>query len=294
MSLKVVFVGMGRMGSRMAARILDAGLQLTVFSRDSSKCAPLAEKGALVAGSLEEALLEADVVLTMVSDDGALKSVVSEEFLKSRPSSQPLINVSFSTVSVDLVRSLTAMHVSLGHDLVSCPVFGRPADAQNGALNLCLAGPLRAKETVAPYLGPLGKVWDFGDFAADANVVKLAGNFMIASLIETLSEAFALVENNDANPAAFFELMTNTLFGAPAVRAYGKLIMDADFAEAGFLTSLGAKDCNLVKKAARISHTPMPFASVLEDRFVRALAKGWGGRDWTVISQLSREDASMR
>jgi 3-hydroxyisobutyrate dehydrogenase-like beta-hydroxyacid dehydrogenase len=181
----------------------------------------------------------------------------------------------------------------MDHSLLSCPVFGRPEAAVKGTLNLCLAGPRHAKEVVAPYLKPLGRIWDFGYIAAGANAVKLAGNFMISALIETLAEAFTLVENHDISQKDFFDLMSQSLFNAPAVHVYGQLLLNADFSNPGFLTSLGAKDSNLVKKAARLSHTPMPFASVLEDRFIRAMAKGWGDKDWSIISQLQRDDAGL-
>jgi 3-hydroxyisobutyrate dehydrogenase-like beta-hydroxyacid dehydrogenase len=289
--MKAVFIGLGRMGSNMARRILSANLPLTVYNRTADKAELLAEAGAAIAQNPQQAFSRADLVITMVSDDLALTSILTSENLKLL--SPGAIHVSMSTISVGLAESLTASHADLGHTMLSCPVFGRPAAAESGSLHLCLAGPSEAKEKVRAYLMPMGTIWDLGDKPAGANGVKLAGNFMIASLIETLSEAFSLVENHGVNPESFFELMSGTLFNAPAVKTYGKLILDGDFENAGFLAALGAKDVRLLKEAARNSQTPMPFASIVEDRFLRILARGWGNKDWCVIGQIQREDAGL-
>ncbi|MDR0621124.1 MAG: NAD(P)-dependent oxidoreductase [Deltaproteobacteria bacterium] len=292
MTEKSVFIGLGRMGSPMAQRILAEGLPLVVHNRDVGKTKPLVDLGAKVADGLDGAVAGADLIMTMVSDDSALLAVAEEGRLKK--AAPGLIHVSLSTVGVDTVLYLESLHESLGQTLLSCPVFGRPEAAREGKLNLCLSGPKAAKDKALAYLEPMGKVWDFGLRPQGSNAVKLAGNFMIASLIELLSEAFSLVENHGVPPEAFFGLMSGTLFNAPAVHTYGRLILEADFDKAGFLGSLGAKDAGLVREAARRSHTPMPFCSALEDRFLRLLARGWGDKDWSAISDLQREDAGLK
>ncbi|MDR1314424.1 MAG: NAD(P)-dependent oxidoreductase [Deltaproteobacteria bacterium] len=287
--MKHVFVGLGRMGSGMARRLLDAGLPLDLYNRDQAKAQPFREAGAKVHTSLPEALSGAGALFTMLSDDEALKAVVNRETLSML--APGAVHVSLSTVGVPAALEAAALAREAKVHHLSSPVFGRPEAAAAGTLKLCVSGPSAAKKTVKAYLPAMGEIWDFGDEPGSACAVKLAGNFMIASLIETLSEAFSLVENHGVSPEAFFGMMSGTIFDAPAVKTYGNLILKGAFDGAGFTVALGAKDASLVKEAARRTRTPMAFASILEDRFLRALARGWEGKDWCSISALQREDA---
>jgi 3-hydroxyisobutyrate dehydrogenase-like beta-hydroxyacid dehydrogenase len=287
--MKHVFVGLGRMGSRMARRILDSGLPLELFNRDPAKAEPFRGSGATIHQDLGSALRGAGAVYTMLSNDLALKSVMGPDSLALL--APGAVHVSFGTVGVMTAREAAFLAREAGRLHLSCPVFGRPEAAAAGALRLCVSGPAAARERAAAYLAPLGEIWDFGDDPVSACAVKLCGNFMIASLIETLSEAFSLAEAHGVEPEAFFRLMSGTLFNAPAVRTYGALILEGAFDRAGFTAELGAKDASLVKEASRASRTPMPFASVLEDRFLRALSRGWGAKDWCAISALQKEDS---
>ncbi|MDR3154765.1 MAG: NAD(P)-dependent oxidoreductase [Deltaproteobacteria bacterium] len=289
--MKHVFIGLGRMGSGMARRILDAGLPLELYNRDPSKSAPFREAGATVHATLPEALDGAGAVFTMLSDDEALREAMPPENLALL--APGAVHVPMGTLGVDCVREAAAHAAEKGARLVGAPVFGRPDAAAAGRLRVCVSGPQAAKEAVRGYLEPLGEIWDFGELPSAAAAVKLCGNFMIASLIESLSEAFSLAESNGVAPEAFFEMISGTLFDAPAVKTYGPLLLKGDFERPGFTAALGAKDALLVKDAARRSRTPMPFASVLEDRFLRALARGWAGKDWCCVGALQREDAGL-
>jgi 3-hydroxyisobutyrate dehydrogenase-like beta-hydroxyacid dehydrogenase len=139
----------------------------------------------------------------------------------------------------------------------------------------------------------MGPIYDMGERAAGANAVKITGNFLISSTIEMMAEAFSLVEKNGISPETFFELVSNTNFSCPVVKIYGRLILDERFEPAGFKASLAAKDVGLVRAAAKGSRTPMPMASLVEDRFLRILARGWQDRDWSVIGRHQREDAGL-
>jgi 3-hydroxyisobutyrate dehydrogenase-like beta-hydroxyacid dehydrogenase len=277
------------MGSGMAMRILDAGLPLEVYNRDLSKAAPFRERGIRVHETVRDALDGADAAFTMLSDDHALRSVINRETLRiMAPGS---VHVSMSTVGA--ACSVETAFLAEGHGVrhLSAPVFGRPEAAASGKLRLCVSGDQPARLALAPHLSSMGEIWDFGKDPGAAPAVKIAGNFMIASLIETLSEAFSLVGNHGVEPEAFFRMMSGTLFDAPAVRTYGELILAGSFEEPGFPLSLGFKDAGLAKEAARRTRTPMALASLLEDRFLRAMARGWDRKDWCVISDLQKEDA---
>ena len=289
--MKAVFIGLGSMGAPMATNILDAGLPLGVYNRNAAKAEPFVQLGATVYTDPAEAVSGSDLVFTMLADDAALASVMSDTHIQSMASGG--VHISLSTISVDLSARLAETHARSGSGYLGCPVLGRPDAAASGALHLCLAGSAVGKERVLPYLNPMGKVWDFGDSPANAHAVKLAVNFMFGSIMEALAEAFTLVENNGIAPERFYELLTGSILNVPTVKNYGRLMLDGNFDQAGFTARLGAKDFGLVRAAAKASRTPMPMASLVEDRLIRVLAHGWGEKDWSVIGLAQREDAGL-
>ncbi|MDR2456235.1 MAG: NAD(P)-dependent oxidoreductase [Deltaproteobacteria bacterium] len=289
--MKSSFIGLGRMGAPMAARIIQSGKKLTVFNRDAEKAKPLIDLGAQKAASADEAFKGASLVFTMVSNDDALDSVATVSRIGSM--AEGGVHVSMSTISVAFAETLSNRHASLGTGFLSCPVFGRPSAAAQGAINLCLAGPSEAKERARPFLEPMGPIYDMGEKASGANAVKIAGNFMIASAIEMMSEAFSLAEKHGVAAESFYNLVSQTNFSCPVVKIYGRLILDESFEPAGFSANLASKDVGLVRAAARGSLTPMPMASVLADRFLRIQARGWGEKDWSVAGRCQREDAGL-
>jgi 3-hydroxyisobutyrate dehydrogenase-like beta-hydroxyacid dehydrogenase len=287
----LAFLGLGHMGQPMAGRILEAGHTLRVYNRNADKSAALKELGAKTAATPLEAVAGADAAFTMLSDDAALEAVMTDETIRAL--ADGATHVSMSTISVTLAGSMARRHTQLGRTYLGCPVFGRPDAAAAGQLRLCLSGPQKAKDSMRPLLECLGEIWDFGEEAASGNAVKLAGNFMLASVVELLGEAYSLVEKHQIAPEVFHNFMSSTLLAAPAVKTYGQLILKADFDRAGFSVALAAKDMGLVRDAARRSKTPLPLAAVVEDHLIRALARGWGEKDWSVISLGQREDAGL-
>jgi 3-hydroxyisobutyrate dehydrogenase-like beta-hydroxyacid dehydrogenase len=289
--MKASFIGLGRMGAPMAKRILASGRKLTVYNRSPEKSKPLAEAGAAVAKSADAAFKGAGLVFTMVSNDDALSSLATPSRVGAMAPGGA--HVSLSTISAELSEAMTNQHASLGASFLGCPVFGRPQAAADGTLAVCLAGAPEAKAAARPWLEAIGRVHDLGDRPVGANAVKLAGNLMIATTIEMLAESFSLVEKHGVDPEAFFQLVSTTNFSAPAVKIYGRLLLDAAYEPAGFAAALAAKDVGLVRAAARQSRTPMPLASLLEDRLLRILARGWGKMDWSVIGLDQRRDAGL-
>lgn len=289
--MKLTFIGMGSMGQNMAARLLGAGHALTVYNRDQQKCLPLKDLGAGVAATPAEAVLDADIVFSMLADDVALCDVFSDDVIKAM--GNEAIHVVMGTVSIDIIKHLTTTHARHGRGLVACPVFGRPNVAAAGELKLCLAGPEPYKEKVRPYMKAMGELRDFGTIASNSMAVKLAGNLIQAALIQTLSESFCFVEKNGVDPEEFFTLISTTMMAAPAVRLFGRIVLDAGYEHAGFAAALGAKDIRLACAAASASNTPMPIAFEVAKRFELVLNRGWKANDWTVIAKLQREDCGL-
>jgi 3-hydroxyisobutyrate dehydrogenase-like beta-hydroxyacid dehydrogenase len=291
--MRVGFIGLGNMGSGMAANLLRAGHELTVFNRSPEKRRPLIDLGARTAETVAEACT-GEVVITMVADDSALRRVALAEDGIVDKLRQGATHISMSTVSVELIRDLTQAHQQAGQQFVAAPVFGRPEVAAAGKLFIVVAGAPAAVTICQPLFDAMGqRTFPFGTEPAAASLVKLSGNFMIAATIETLGEALSLVSKGGIEPGSFVELLTATLFPAPAYRTYGALIAASQFQPAGFAAPLGHKDVRLLLAVAESLRVPMPIGSLLNDRFLRLLAQGGESLDWSAISQLAAADAGL-
>ena len=289
--MKVGFIGLGQMGSGMALNLLGAGHEVTVYNRSAEKCEALREKGARVAARVAEACGGA-AVFTMLADDAALEGVAFGEGGILRHLAAGAIHVASSTISVDLSRRLAEAHAKAGQGFVAAPVFGRPEAAAGRKLFVVAAGAEKAVAAVTPLLEAIGqRTFAVSDQPEMANLVKLSGNFLIASVIEALGEAMALAGKGGIDRHQYLEILTSTLFNVPLYKTYGGLIADRKFEPAGFAAPLGQKDVRLVLAAAETLRVPMPLASLLRDRFLTLLARGGDQLDWSAIGDLPRQDA---
>ena len=291
--MKVGFIGLGNMGSAMAANLLRAGHEMTVFNRSPEKRRALIDLGARGADTVAEAC-SGEVVITMLADDSALRRVTLGEAGILDTLGRGATHISMSTVSVELTRDLTQAHEQAGQQFVAAPVFGRPEAAAAAKLFILVAGPAAAVRICQPLLDAMGqRTFPLGTEPATASLAKLAGNFMIAATIETLGEVLSLVGKGGIEPGTFVDLLTSTLFPAPAYRTYGALIAESKFQPAGFAAPLGHKDVRLLLAAAESLRVPMPIGSLLNDRFLRLLAQGGESLDWSAITQLAAADAGL-
>jgi 3-hydroxyisobutyrate dehydrogenase-like beta-hydroxyacid dehydrogenase len=282
--MKVGFIGLGRMGQAMAARILGGGHELVVYNRTRAKCADLEKAGAKVAGSMAEACKGRDVVISMVTDDKALLEVVKEGVVPGLP--KGAIHVAMGTHSVAAIREIGPLHDNAGQVLVGAPVLGRPEAAAAGQVGVVAAGPKDAVAKVAPLFEVIGRrTFDAGVKPEGASVVKLANNMMIGCAIEAMGEGFSLVRKYGVDPATFYDVMTDGLFSAPAYKVYGNIIVKQSYATAGFTTTLGLKDANLAMAAALAANVPLPSLNVYRDRLLGAIAHGEAEQDWAVMAR---------
>jgi 3-hydroxyisobutyrate dehydrogenase-like beta-hydroxyacid dehydrogenase len=291
--MDVGLIGLGRMGTGIAKSLLRAGHRVTLYNRTRERAEALRKDGAVVAGSVAEAC-RGDAVLTMLADDAAVEAVVFGEngVLKSLPREQ--VHISLSTISVALSDRLAAEHSRARQEFISSPVFGRPEAAEQGKLAVVAAGPKATVERFKPLWEAIGqKLLVIGEQPSKANVVKLTGNFLIATVVESLGEAFAFARKSGVDATALLDFLTSTLFNAPVYKTYGALIVEGKHDHVGFALPLGFKDVRLVMQAADAKAVPMPIASVLHDRFVTALARGYERMDWSVIGQVAAEDAGL-
>lgn len=292
-TMKVGFIGIGRMGIGMAGRLLQAGHELTVYNRTPDKAKPLVALGAKPAAKISEAC-RGDVAITMLADDEAVESVVFGEGGILQSLGKDAIHVSMSTISVALSEKLTAAHERAGQRFVSATVFGRPDAAAAGKLFVITAGAQDVLGMCAPLFEAMGqKTFHMGDEPKAANLVKLSGNFLLASTIEAFGEAMALISKGGIDKHRYLELLTSTLFTGPVFTNYGALVAERKFEPAGFAAKLGEKDIRLALAAAQDLRAPMPLASLLHDRFLTLLARGGEDLDWSAIGGLAASDAGL-
>jgi 3-hydroxyisobutyrate dehydrogenase-like beta-hydroxyacid dehydrogenase len=282
------------MGSGMARNLIKAGHQLTVYNRTRQRAEGLESLGARVVSSPAEAASAAEVLITMLADDGAVEDVLLGHDGAMGALPPGAVHVGMSTISVQLSRRLVAEHQRKQQHYIAAPVFGRPDAAAAGKLFIVAAGPLQQIERCRGLFDRMGqKTFVVDEQAPAANVVKLTGNFLITTVIESLSEAFALVRKSGLNAEKFLEVMTESLFTAPLYRNYGSMIVSDKFEPAGFKMPLGFKDNRLVLAAAEEVRAPIPMASLIHDRFLEAMALGLSNADWSAISRVSQRNAGL-
>ena len=291
--MNVGFIGLGNMGLPMARNLLKAGHAVTVYNRTAERAESLRAEGATVAGEAGGAC-GGDVLITMLADDPAVKSVVFGGQLIPRlaPSA---VHISMSTISVELAGELAQAHAKAGNHFISAPVFGRPEAAVAAKLAVVAAGPAAMIAQCQPLFDAVGqRTFVVGEVAPQANTIKLAGNFLVLSVIESLGEAYALLRKSGIEPERFLEVMTSTLFSAPVYKTYGNLIAKEQFEPAGFKLPLGLKDVSLVLAAAADARAPMPVASLVRDHILAAIARHGGELDWSSFSRISAENAGLK
>ncbi|MCK0176750.1 NAD(P)-dependent oxidoreductase [Mycolicibacterium sp. F2034L] len=289
--MRLGFIGLGNMGSAMARNLLTAGYDVTVHNRSPQKVEALAAEGAHAARTVADAC-GGDAVVTMLADDAAVEAVSfgADGIIGSL--APGAVHVSASTISVALAERLTSAHAEAGQRFVSAPVFGRPEAAAAKKLFVVAAGAPASVEAVTGLFDAMGqRTFVVGEEPMAANLVKLSGNFLIASVIESLGEALALVTKGGIDGEQYLDLLTSTLFDAPVYRTYGGLVARREFEPPGFAATGGLKDVRLALAAGEALQVPLPVASLLRDRFLTLLATGGGHLDWSAIGALSAWEA---
>jgi len=291
--MKLGFLGLGRMGAGMARNLLRAGHDVAVYNRTREKAEALRTDGARVAKSPADACRDAEAVFTMLSDDAALDELVFGADGIASALAANAIHISCSTISTALARRLAAEHAARGQCYLSVPVFGRPEAAENKKLLVVAAGRAELIARCQPLFEAIGRqTFIVGDQPWQANAVKLCGNFMIASMIETFGEAFAVLRKAGVAPHAFLDIM-NALFASPVYANYGRIIADEKFEPAGFALKLGLKDIRLALAAAEECAAPLHIASLIRDHLLSAVAHGQADLDWSSVTLVAARNAGQ-
>jgi 3-hydroxyisobutyrate dehydrogenase-like beta-hydroxyacid dehydrogenase len=290
--MRVGFIGLGNMGMPMARNLLAAGHQVRAYNRTLARAQELASEGAEVARTPAEAARDAEVLVTMLADDAAVEATLlgPEGAMDALPAGA--VHLSMSTIGVETSRRLAQAHAGRGQGYVAAPVFGRPEAAAARAMWIVASGAREHIERCRPLLEAMAAGYTVvGEDPAAANVVKLAGNMLIAAAIEAMGEASTLVSLHGVDPGLFLQLVAERVFRSPLYANYGRLVAERRFDPAGFRLRHGLKDVKLALAAGEEKALPLPVASLLRDRLLAALARGWGERDWASVTELARPDA---
>jgi len=292
--MKVGFIGLGSMGAGMSRNLIKAGHDLVVYNRTRSRAQEMESLGAKVADTAAEAAAGVEVLITMLADDRAVKDVIFDPGRAIDSLPEGAVHVSTSTISVDLSRSLAKSHAEKRQNYIAAPVFGRPDAAVAGKLFIVSAGPSEPMEKCRSMFAAMGqRTFIVSEDAPTANLIKLSGNFLTSTVIESLAECLALMQKTGVDPQKFLEVLTESMFSAPVYKTYGAMIAADKFEPAGFKLPLGFKDNRLLLAAAEEASVPVPMASLLHDRFVAALAQGLENADWSAIARVAYKNAGL-
>jgi 3-hydroxyisobutyrate dehydrogenase-like beta-hydroxyacid dehydrogenase len=279
--MNVGFIGLGQMGRPMVERLKGAGHSLKVYNRTRSSI-EIVEKA--------DAVLDTEIVITMLADDAAVRAVWLDSGLAARLPKSTL-HINMATVSMGISRLLRGIQ---GDRYVAAPVFGRPPLAAQGQLDIIAAGTPESIRRCEPLFKVLGKqTFVVGEDPAKANAVKIARNFLLSTVIESLGEAFALVRKCGIDPHRFLEVLSNTSLGSPAYKNYGKMIVDQAWTPAQFAMPLGVKDVELALSTAREAGMDLPSGNLIRKHLLEAIAAGRAEQDWAALAGKLATDAGL-
>jgi 3-hydroxyisobutyrate dehydrogenase-like beta-hydroxyacid dehydrogenase len=292
--MKIGFIGVGRMGSAIAGRIRDAGMDLVVYDSIPDMTKPFAAAGVPVAEDIKVCCGDRDIVITMLPDDAALEAVTLGDggICDSLPAGST--HMMMGTHGPAAVRACAEQHERSGQISVATPVLGRPDVAAAGQLGIIIGGAPAAAERCKPVIDVIARrVFEAGDKAEYAAIVKLANSLILACAIEAMGEGFSLVRKYGVDAKVLYDVMTEGLFAAPAYKGYGKLIAEEDYGTVGFTAALGLKEIRLILAAADKEHVPLPAGHVLHDRLLSLVANANGGKDWAYIAHEQAKGAGL-
>ena len=280
--MRIGFLGMGKMGIPMAQRLIAAGHELAVWNRTEGRTEPLLREGAIAAGTPAEAELGADAVITMLFDDYAHEQVLFGSNGLMDALTPTTLHISCSTISVALSERLTREHARRGIPFIAAPVFGRPNVAEAGKLWIVAGGSVENVDRARPILEPLSRgISIVGSEPWQAHAVKLGGNFLISTMLQSLSEAFVFAESQGIDPKTFFDAVNSALFQSPFYAAYANVMFNPP-EHAGASIDLGSKDTRLLREAAAARNTRLALADNLANIFEEARQSGLANEDWAV------------
>ena len=290
------FIGLGHMGATMAANLAAGGCKVTGYVREPERNAELQALGIKPTNTLAD-LFDCDIVITMLPDDAAAHEIVFGSSSARTGLASGLkpgaLHLSMSTISPATSSEIAAEHTRRGQGYVAAPVLGNPDAAKARELFILAAGAADQIDRCRPIFGLLGqRTFVLGNDPANANLVKLASNVMVAATLEVLGEVLALTRKRGLDPETFLEILTSTMFGSRVHKIYGAKMIGERYTP-GFAFPLALKDVRLTLAEAEAAGVPMPSIGVVHDRLITGIARGHGGLDWSALALVAAEEAGI-
>jgi 3-hydroxyisobutyrate dehydrogenase-like beta-hydroxyacid dehydrogenase len=286
-------VGLGHMGEAFARNLIIDGYEVTVYDRSEARRELLAHAGAEATAGLA-GLSGCDVVLTSLPSDEILSDVVLSTGGLIASLASGAIHISTSTISPSLSRRLAQGHEKAGQGYVAAPVLGNPDLARARGLFVIVSGAGSSVNRVMPLLERLGqRVFPLGSDPGAANLMKLGGNVLTALTLESMGEVFALLRKSGIDVHTVFDVLSNSLFDGKVHKTYGGKIVEERYSPPGMTAPLAVKDLRLALAAAELASVPMPVTSIVHDRLVALIARGWSDLDWSALGLLAADEAGL-
>ena len=280
--MRIGFLGLGKMGTPIALRLIAAGHELSVWNRSEARTKPLIHEGAIAAATPAETELGADAVITMLFDDAAYEEVLFGANGLVDALSPGGLHISCSTISPGLSERLTEEYANRGIDFVGAPVFGGPSVAEQGQLWVVAAGADRAVDRARPLLEALSRgITVIGREPRQAHAVKLGGSFLISAMIHSLGEAFVYAARQGVEPETFFQAINYALFQSPFYAEFARIMLHPP-EQIGATIEMAAKDLRLLREAAANRQTRLSLADRMVEIFAEARRLGPAGQEWPV------------
>jgi 3-hydroxyisobutyrate dehydrogenase-like beta-hydroxyacid dehydrogenase len=290
---RVGFIGLGRMGAAIARRILKAGFELAVYNRSRAKMQPLLDAGAVGASSAAGAATRAQIVVTSLMDDQSVldASAGPEGLLQGL--SPGAVHIGTTTVSARCADQLAVLHAAHGSDYLAAPVVGRPQVAEAGQLVSLVAGEARAVERAHSVLSAYSQaVLPVSSTPAVANSLKLAINYMVCVVADLMGQVYAFGEKSGIDPQ-HLRVVMQTMLSHPGLQEYASRIHERRFDDVGFDLLSELKDVQLILDASTDACAPLPFANIVHDKVLTALARGLGAKDCSAVYEITRMCAGL-
>lgn len=289
--MAIGFIGLGNLGTVMVSNLVEKNVPLHLYNRTKEKMQAFAGKVQLHPSLLSLAQA-CDRIISIVSDDRAIEAISYGPdglIAHMKPGS---VHVCLSTIAPATAERLEEAYKEKGISYCTATVIGRPEVARMRNLVSCFSGSTEHKDEMLSLLQDLGaaKIFEFGDKAATAAAVKVCNNFLIMAAMEAMGEAFTLVEKAGGSPTAFYEMISESVFGCPIYKNYGKIIVEKTYQQPGFTSRLGLKDIRLALQLASETNTPLPLADLVRNRFLVNHNRGRIEWDWASIAEVIRED----
>ncbi len=292
-ALALGWIGTGRMGTAMAARLLDSGCALKVYNRTRAKAEPLVEKGALLVASPRE-LASCDVVFTNLSGSDALVEVVAgKNGLLADETAAPRLIVDFSTVSTQTSAQLREAGVGRGTALLDAPVSGNAKVVAAGKLSMVVSGSREDFDLVLPWLEAIAPSVTYAGEGGAARIVKICHNVLLGVVAQSLAEITVLAERGGVPRHALHAFINGSVMGSMFTRYKAPAYVNLDFTPT-FTPPLLRKDLDLGLAAAREFGVPMPLAAQTREIVQSLIGRGYGERDFAALLELEAEGAGLQ